>query len=457
MSVSTQKDGFALHKREFDKMTDVIGGRAIIQDAGERYLPKPPSLVPAKDPSGVKYKFYKSFAEFPEQTTIFLNGLLGMIHKKAPTITLPKRMEYLLESATPDGKSLVKLWFDLTREVLLYGRHGLLPEVGKEEAYLCQYPATQIINWRAEKITSGVSASLIVLHEPRKEAQTDVFTENEVNYYRVLRMEDGTYIQEEYREGSKLSEEQQTGQATPGFQGRRFDKIPFVMVNAVDLELNIGPIPLGPVADKCLDIYRKTATYNRALYMKGDPNIIRTGVTQEEHNNNTDVGGAIWDFENSEATVSYLDLDGSAIPYQREAIMDDFRAIEAAAGRLLDSDGNAKESGDALRERAASKQVTTQAIVKNAAEGMETALQNIAVVMGLKPEEVVFKPNMDFAIPGMTGKDASDLMDAMMKGAPLSRRSAHERMRAGGLTSMSYEDELEEIGEEGDFGLGDDQ
>lgn len=464
-SVARIKAALSRYRPRFRKMRDAIDGRPTIKDAGDRYLPKPPALLSKDvDPDGKKYKFLLSFAEFPEFTQTFLAGIQGLIHRKPPVIELPAKMEYLIESATPDGKSLQKLWEDLTREIFIVGRHGLLPEVYKDEVYLCQYHAESIINWRAFKGASGVKPSLVVLEEMHDETEiSNIFDDREIRYYRVLRLDpaSGDYIEELYREENKiasndtaatlevmpvrLTESDQEYPIRPSVMGKKFEGIPFVMVNAINLELEIGPIPLEPIADKALDIYRKSAAYNRALHNKSDPNIIRTGVTVDEGKSNTLIGGVIWDFANPDATVEYLDLDGSAIPYQRDAIEDSFEEARAAAGRLIDSQSKARESAEALQQRSVSQQVTTVSVINNAAQGLEQALKRIAGVLSVNPDEVKFEANLDFSVPVMTGKDANDLMEAKAKGAPISIPTIHNMFRSGGLTKKTFDEEQEEI------------
>ena len=468
-SVARLKPEFSKYRNRFRKMRDVIEGRPAVKAATTDYLPKPPALLEKSvDPNGKKYKFLLSFAEFPEFTQVFLAGIQGLIHRKPPRVELPARMEYLIESATPDGKSLQKLWEDLTREVFTVGRHGLLPEIYQDVAYICQYNAESIINWRAFKSQTGTKPSLIVLEEKHEETEiSNIFDDRTTNYYRALISdpETGAYVEELYREENKIASNQADAQGLrvvpvqlnesdqeypirPSVMGTEFDGIPFVMVNAINLELAIGPIPLESIADKALDIYRKTASYHRALNAKSDPNIVRTGVTEDEGKSNTIVGGVIWDFGNPEATVAYLDLDGEAIPYQRDAIRDDFDEARASAGRLIDATGQQVQSAETLRERSASQQVTTVSVIINAAQGLEKALKNIAQVMSLNPDDVVFEPNLDFAVPIMTGKDAADLMDAKAKGAPLSTLTIHQLFRSGGLTKKTFEEEMEEISQE---------
>lgn len=463
--VATQNKQYTAAVDNYTLQRHAVEGQSRIREEGTTYLMKPPALVdPGNDPLSAKYNFYKSFAEFPELVSLALMGIQGLIHQASPLIELPSQLNYLLERATPDGKSLEDLWVDMTREIFLMGRGGLLPEVYDNSVYLCQYNAESIINWHKIKSGSGNMASLVTLHEPVDEPVGEGFAVNEVDYYRVLRLDDdGQYVEELYKSevkilstGDKSLESELVDQypISPSRMGVNWDFIPFVPLNAINTEFDIGQIPLGPVAQKALDIYRKSATYHRTLYLKGDPPLIRTGFSKEEAEEaNTVGGGVLWDAANPQATAGYVEPTGDSIPHQRTAILDDFAQAEQAIGRLIDDNKQGIESEGALRERRAAKSVTLVGVLNAAAEGFERALRNCTVVMGGNPDDVVFKPNLDFMAAELTADDVLKYAQGKNSGAPLSNRSIHEIFRKGGVTEMAFDDEMEEIADEDPTGL----
>lgn len=463
--VATRNLKFQRRLDDYNVMRDTLEGQSFIKSQGVVYLPKPPALVdPGNDPKELKYTFYKSFAEFPELVSQALLGVQGLVHMRPPVIELPSTLNYLNEGATPDGKSLIELWMDATREVFLMGRFGLLPEIYENRAYLCQYHAENIINWRKVKTGSGMAASLVVLYEPTEEATGDQgFGTEIINYYRVLRVEDGQYVEELWREEVKRasSDEDVSGQEmlpefpiVPSRMGRNWSFIPFVPINATDNEYDPGQIPLLSVAQKALDIYRKSATYNRTLYLKGDPPLLRTGFEEEEAAAASTIGGGvIWNAANPDADAKYIEPTGDVIEDQRKAMLDDHEKALQAIGRLMDHRGDGVESGQALKERRAANSVTLVGVLQSVAEGFERALRNMTEVMGGNAEEVVFKPNLDFMESEMTPDDILKITQAKNEGAPLSLRTIHGRFKASGVTEMDYEAETEEIEQEDPTGV----
>ena len=457
--VSTQNLQFARSLDNYLMMRHTLEGQRRIKEEATTYLMKPPALVdPGNDPKGLKYAFYRSFAEFPEIVSLALMGIQGLVHSQPATVELPSQLKYLIENATPDGKSLQELWSDMTREVFLMGRSGLLPEVYSNNVFLCQYEAENIINWRKIKSGSGMTASLVVLHEPTEEPTGEGFGSEVVNYYRVLRMESGAYIEELYKEQNKVAS---TGAPVDGMamlpefpimparMGKGWDFIPFVPINAVNNEYDIGQIPLLPVAQKAIDYYRKSATYNRTLYLKGDPPMLRTGFsTSEAESASTIGGGVVWDANNPDAKASYIEPTGDVIKDQRQAMMDDLDQARQAVGRLIDEKKQGIESGEALRQRSAAQSVTLVGVLQSVAEGFERALKNITVVMGGNPEEVVFQPNLDFMSGELTADDVVKFTTAKNQGAPLSLQSIHDVFRKGGVTELAFDEEMQLIEDE---------
>jgi hypothetical protein len=71
-------------------------------------------------------------------------------------------------------------------------------------ATILPYPAESIINWRTQNIGGVKRLSLVVLREPTMKYSDDGFEAIECIYHRVLRMEDGIYVQNLYDENNEL-------------------------------------------------------------------------------------------------------------------------------------------------------------------------------------------------------------------------------------------------------------
>jgi hypothetical protein len=103
------------------------------------------------------------------------------------------------------------------------------------------------------------------------------------------------------------------------------------------------------------------------------------------------------------------------------------------------------ESGDALRIRVSARTASLNQIALAGAEGLQTALRTIAQWMGANPAEAKVTPNLDFVDEQMDGQALVSLMTAKSLGAPLSKRTIHDRMREQEITALTFEEEMEEI------------
>jgi len=469
MPIDSTHADYAKYASTWQLMRDAITGEVAVKAAGPSYLPVPPGMPTmigdliesGKRVGSDPYSFYLSFAEFPEVVEPALAGFQGVVHARPPVCLLPSSFEYLREMACPDGSTLERLWSLVTEEVLSTGRLGLLIDVDASDSKLrlVPYAIESIRNWKERMRRDGGGAEFVVLRELYEEFDDDSFVTECVVRYRELRLNNGVYqarLWEETegaddktpkfvvvpQEGSDAS-----GWVTIKVSGRTLDFIPFYPLNAVESGFSYGPIPMLPLARRAYAIYRKTADYNRALYVKGDPQICIAGISPEDAPQK--IGGeGIWTFPDSQAKAYYLDIDGNGIPLMRVAIQDEYARFDMEGGKLLATDKTAPESGEALRQRQMAQQVTLRNIITNLGQQFENVLQQVVHISGGDGEDAEFSPDTDFAEPTMTSQELMELVTAKNSGAPMSYATMHELMRRGSLTQKSFEDEIAAIEEE---------
>lgn len=474
MPVNTPRPEYEEQIVDWQKVRDCVVGESVVKSRGEDYLPAPPGMKPkfrraSSDGELVafnnedRYAFYASFAEFPEIVSPALNGLQGMVHSKPPEIELPEAMEYLREAATPDGDSLEELWELVTRETLSVGRVCLLAEVSEtieDRIQLCAYVTESLINWRQREKIHGGGLTLAVLQE--EETRDDIKDPYKLVRFKQWREllidpETGDYKvrlwveTEDEGEPELLTFDDGETETVPVIRGRAFEEIPLTVINAIDRGLEFGPAPSLPMVRRALSIYRKTADYFRALYIKGDPQVVITGVDENEVPSQIG-GGAIWAFNHSEAKAYYLDIDGQGIPLQRDSILDEYERFAAEAGRLMQSEeGNQAESAEAIRRRQSMQQVTLKSLVINAAEGLQQSLRQVGRLMQLSDEaldQIKVKPNLEFTEVAMTTKEMLDLITAKNQGLKISHQTINEILRRRGVPLRDIDSETLLINEE---------
>lgn len=482
MPIESTHPKYKKQELDWETMRDSLAGEHAIRDNIRRYLPPPPGMnvrgagdineMLGASSKGLqsRYTHYIGFADWPEIVQMTLNALQGLVHEKPPTVELPPDLEYLIDTATPSGDTLDELWETVTRETFSTGRIGLLAEIFEDQTYICPYVAESITNWHVQPKLLGGGATLVVLREVRSIPKPeDIYEHEDVMHYReaVLfqeRNENGVEVGEpiyRVRVWRQLEGKDPTvmvndntdkdGWIVPLFFGQTWGEVPITINNTEDRSWKYGAIPLISAARRAIQIFRKSADYNRSLYNKADPQAILFGVAASEVPDS--IGGStIWAFEDSDGSAMYLDIDGQGIPMQRQAIIDLYERFAQETGRLLDTDTEGVKSGEALRREAAAHQVSVKSVVINAAASMQAQLRLMARLMGKSPdvvEKILFLPNLDFAEPLMTGKEFMDYVLAKNAGGPLSLETVHELARRHKITDKEFEDEMAEIELEG--------
>ena len=116
------------------------------------YLPMPGGFKAQSDQGAAMYAAYKGRAQFPEIVAPSISAMVGIVHAKDITIELPPGLEYLWERATADGLDLESFHRRITRQLLTFGRYGVLTDADTNggNPFLCGYSAETIINWDGE-------------------------------------------------------------------------------------------------------------------------------------------------------------------------------------------------------------------------------------------------------------------------------------------------------------------
>ena len=475
MPINSPHPDVAKQSDDWERCRDTIEGEQAIRRRIQKYLPPPPGLAGQattvlanlQNFENTKYSFYTTFARWPVLVGPSVNGMQGMIHAKPPEITLPERMEYLREIATPDGDSLNELFELMTREVISTGRISLLGEIGvntektRDNVFLCPYIAEALTNWQLMKKIEGGHPHLVVLAEKNLEPKSEdnPYEYEEKTQWRELAIVDDKYVVRLWEADEDSSEPKvvavegadEDGWLMPQLKGSQFARIPIEVINAVDRGFDFGPIPSLPMVTRALSIFRLTADYYRSLFQKGDPQPWIAGI--DPGDKPTQVGGTeIWAFSHSDAKAGYLDIDGNGIPLQAAAIADEYDRFELESGQLRGmNDSSAAESGVAVKARQSMQVVTLKSLVVNVAEGLQQSLRMVAQMLGIAEQSaldsITVVPNLEFTEPTLTAAEAQLWGQARLAGGVrISAKTLHKLLKRGNIPVQDeFDDEEADI------------
>jgi len=468
-SVDTRHPLFTEHLPDWEQLRDTYRGERIIKEAGFKYLPATSGQVEdgahnntATD--GWKaWDAYRKRAVFPEVVKEAVESMLGVMHNKPPVIELPAKLEPLLERATLRHESLEALLRRINEEQLTMGRVGLLLDVpestGAALPYVALYKAEHIINWdEGERDGTEVDALNLVVLDETEDERTGGFDWDTVEKYRVLVLGDpmenvvaGDYGVQVVRESEDFDPAQLI---VPMISGVKLDRIPFVIANTKDVVAEPDDGPLLGLSNLALTIYRGEADHRQALFMQGQDTLVVIGGGEPEGGSwRTGAGASIDIPATPGADAKFIGVDSTGLSEMREAKGADYMRAESKANALIEATSRAAESGEALRVRVAARTASLQQIAQTGAFALQELLRIAAVWVGANPEEVVVTPNLDFVDERLAGSEARDIMAAKGLGAPLSLQSIHEGFQERGLTSLTWEEELERLQQEAEQGL----
>lgn len=465
MSIDSKHPLYSELHEDWVVMRDFYKGEKQVKSKGEIYLPSTSGMRMdgmGSTQSGYKaYQAYKMRAIVPDSVRESVEILIGLLHQKPANISLPAGMENMREHASADGESLQDLLRRINEEQLITGRLGLLADVAKNPSpdkpltYIAFYNAESIINWDdADQTTDGFNTlNLVVLDETGDVREGFTWTRKEK--HRVLQL--GDFAKNEIANGiysAGVFEESQFDEEsmrTPMIRGTALKSIPFVFVNSKDTFATPDDAPLMGLARVVLAIYRGEADYRQSLFMQGQDTLVivgtsfdpETGTSKDTSQPLRTGAGARIELEVG-GNASYIGVSSTGLQEQRMALEADYRRADTRTGRLMNAKSN-RESGEALKTRLAAQTATLNQIALTGAAGLQKLLRIVAEWQGFNPEEVIVKPNLEFADFNLSGQDILNIMQARAMGFPVSQQSLHRLAVDRGITELDLVTELQLI------------
>lgn len=478
MAIDSKHPQYDLYITDWSTLRDLHAGETVVKSKNETYLPATQGMHldgmgyksdSKPKPGQAAYNAYKSRAVFHDYVEQAVESLVGMLHQKPPVFELPEPMKPLLDKATLSGDSLASLLRRINSEQFLTGRIGLLADLpaaipADKQAttipYLASYIAEAIINWDEAASAEGfTSVNMVVLNESGV-VRTNAFDWKDMKKFRVLQLGDITTLDQDgtapYKAGvftdmNNTLVYDPLKMVEPAFRGKTLKKIPFVFINTKDVVSTPDKPPLLALGRLTLAIYRGEADYRQTLFLTGQDTLVVVGGVKKADGSEEDdavrTGAGSRIDVDTEGDAKYIGIQGSGLSEQREALINDKAQAESRAGKLIEV-GKEAESGAALKTRLTAQTATLNQIALTGGKGLENALKAIAEWMGLDPAQVKVKPNMEFGEFDLKTQDIIDLVTARAQGGPISYESIHAIMVERGMTTLTFEEEMEKIQEE---------
>lgn len=472
MSISAVHPQYSKFLPIWLKLNDVFEGQDKIKEERQKYLPPLHSMeidgMNAGDIGLKRYEQYILRANFPDDYSEAVRNNHGLLWSKPATIELPPGMEYMKESATRDGMGIQALLAAINEMQLRNGRVGLLLDMSSVASsdlkpFISVYYAPSIRNWdTADRRTDGEvardSLNMVVLDESGPVRQEGSFEWEDQIRRRVLLLGpletddikggDAVYSQGLFIEGESSGDFDKAEMFSPKYRGETLKEIPFVAINASDCLIEPDVPPLMGLANLVLSMYITEADYRQHLATQGTDTLVRIGAIGE----GSDDGAApVRVGANSVLDVGmggdakYVGIESKGLEEQRLALQNDKAEAQLKAGQMVNNTKGSQESGEALRTRIGARTASLVQLAKTGASGLESLLKLCARWMGEDESKVVVKPNLDFSKALFSGQNLVQTMAARQLGAPVSLETIHGYLADQGLTSLTFNDEMEKM------------
>lgn len=470
----------------WEMVRDASEGEVAVKAQGAMYLP----MLDKQETS--EYNAYKMRALFFEATRRTLNGLVGMVTKKMPTITASESTkEGFLQSVTKDGQSIVALISIVMREVLMLNKYGImadLPDVISKDAepWLIGYTAESMINWQFGVDSTGKKALIrMVLEEEYEQADPeDRFKRTVKTQWRVLEMVNreeaivdlldaqwthvvmpnapaGTtdiYRVQVWRfkEDSEVAAAAANSAASeefiihdmffPAFQGTGMDKIPFVIVTAEDEDKEAQKPPLEGLASVNMSHYRTSADLEHGRHYTALPTPYVIGLSEmQELTIGSSKAWVIVGAGKQEVEVGMLEFKGEGLKALETGMVEKQQQMAILGARLLEESKKSPEAFETHQLRGAGEHSILAAVTNGVSEGINEAL---LFMFEWDPSlsEMEIQLNTDFISLGMTPQFLTALVNSL-QGSRMSFKTFYFNMAQRGMyiDGWTEEDELKQI------------
>ena len=437
MPVDTKHPDYKDNEAIWEKCEDFHDGEEKVKAAGIKYLPK------LSGQTNVKYNAYKDRAPFFGGVARTVSALVGAIFRKEPAITLPPKIQYLINDATGTGMSLPELAITLTVEIMKTGRASILLDrpVDGGRPYLTVFDADDLINWNQAE-----GNSFVVLEDDKLEIDPDdKFNLVEKEGYRELTYDiNGNYIVNIWDKITNSTEYNISKTITPLKNGKPIQYIPFCCISPTGLDFQVDRPPILDMVNVLNAWWKVSADHANAVHVICVPTPVIIGVSKEEFGELELGPDTAIILPDPGSSAIYLEFKGQgldAVSSHLDRLMDMLGALGA---RLVTSTGGKTliETAEGARLREASSTAILGSIVASVEAALAKTLRWAAEWENDNPDLVKVKLNRELVSTPMDANMLTAMLTAVIKGN-LSFNTFYHNLEEAGLSQpgVSVEDE----------------
>lgn len=434
MAIDSEHPEYTARMVQWEKIRDCAAGQEAIHAAGTKYLPK------LSEQDTDEYNAYRDRALFYGATARTVDGLSGMVFRKAPQFEVSEGFEPLLDDVTLSGMNLQGFAEAVVDDDIKTGRVGILvdhpivaagtskadAEKNNSRPFLKMYKAEQIFNWKVEGRKNAQVLTQVRLWEfVEYQGDKGEFDIKERKQIRVLDLDPATgkyrqriFIKVKYP-ATGLEEWVQSGpDIFPLKNGAPLDVIPFFFVGVKNSDACPEKPPLIDMANINISHYKSSADLEHGAHFTGLPTAVIIGHSEDPENPDVFKIGSTtaWVFPNENAKVEYLEFEGTGLDALEKRLEIKERQMAALGARMLSVEKKGVEATETAQIYRSGESSVLASLSAAASLAIEKALKFMSDWAGFPSDKLTFKLNKDFMGIQMSSDELTALLQTWQAG-----------------------------------------
>ncbi len=341
-----------------------------------------------------------------------IEGFVGAIARKDPTIEVPAKLEGVITKATADGLTLDELTKQLASEAILMGRVGAFLDIDdKQEPFVTVYPVETIINWSDDEV---------ILSETAYERDSkDRFKTVAIEQYRQLWLNNGVYTVTVWRkttdeQANVVVEWRVVEEITPLRRGKTLDAIPFFWLTPLGKTSRVEKPPLLGLVSVCMGHYRNSADLEWGRHFTGLPTLFISGYSSDTAVNVGSTSAIL--LPDANGTVGYAEFQGQGLQSLENALAEKEAKMAVLGAQVFVAEKKGVEAADTARIRTSGETSLLMGVVTAVEETLRSVLEFAAKWIGADGT-VEVTLNRDFLDEVIDGPLLTAMVGAVQSGA----------------------------------------
>ncbi|MGL6009410.1 MAG: DUF4055 domain-containing protein [Culicoidibacterales bacterium] len=460
MTIKTQHSDYINSFYSWKKIEDVLEGEDAVKNAKTLYLPKP-NASDISPENEERYKAYINRAVLHNASARTVDNMVGQCFSNPPIPTVPDQILNLLDNIDGAGTSLEQQSKKALSNIISFSRSCLWIDYPKTDGAvtmaqaesggirprIVNYSPTDVINWRTISEGASVKLSLVVIKETY-DKEDDGFKCEIGIQYRVLRLIDGFYFYELYKQNEQSAIFEIVEASFPlGGDGRKLKEIPFIFIGAISNNFKVEKPLMLDIVNLNLSHYRNSADFEESVYMNSQGTAYITGLNDEWVDRHFPKGISLG------ARTSLMLPQGCSVGalefnvnnLAKEAMDQKEKLMEALGARLVEKSSVQKTATEAGIKESSETSILA-ACCNNVSAAYGKALEWCAMFMNIPFVKggILYELNTDFSISTLSPQEG-DLILKLYSAGLISFEEARDKLKRGGIGFMLDEDVKDQI------------